>query len=214
MSDRDEILAYLGLPAGATFSEIEHAYIVRCNSADERLAAGDESARVELVALKETFGRLTGRAPDQLEQTMRGRVGSAAPPEEIVHLRATAWWECYLSLLFALAAVAAFAALIAYLPHVYHEGGFLIPLALLASAALLSIVGTMLSEAELEQGRRIRILRMRGVESGGSAALLRFHVARVASILSRAVRWLTVPALIVTVLLNFASLSGRWTIRK
>jgi len=65
MSDRDEILAYLGLPAGATFSEIEQAYIRRCNSASERLAAGDESARVELAVLEEVYGRLTGRMVDQ-----------------------------------------------------------------------------------------------------------------------------------------------------
>ncbi len=214
MSDRDEILAYLGLPADATFSEIEHAYIVRCNSADERLAAGDESARVELVALKQAFGRLTGRTPTQLEESMRGRVGSPVPPEEVLHLRAPAWWECYLSLLFALASVAALAILIAYLPHVYHEGGFLIPLALILSAALLSILGTMLSEGELEQGRRMRVLRRRGVASGDGLALFHFQIARAAALLSRTVRWLAVPALIATVFLNFASLSGRWSVRE
>jgi len=215
MSDRDEILAYLGLPPGATFSEIEHAYIVRCNSAGERLVAGDESARVELAALKETFGRLAGRSPDRQEGGLgaRGGAGSAVALEE-PHLRPPARWECYLALLVALASVAALAALIAYLPHVYRKGGFLIPLALLVSAALLSIVATMFSEAELRQGRRIRILRSRGLDSGGRSALLRFHVARSATVLSRGVRWLIVPALIVTVFLNFASLSGHWSIRK
>jgi len=33
-------------------------------------------------------------------------------------------------------------------------------------------------------------------------------------VLSRGVRWLIAPALIVTVFLNFASLSGHWSIRK
>lgn len=215
MSDRDEILAYLGLSPGATFSEIEHAYIVRCNSAGERLAAGDESARVELAALKEVFGRLTGRGPDRQEGSLRARgaAGSALAGEE-PHLRPPAWWECYLALLVALASVAALAALAAYLPHVYHKGGFFIPLALIVSAALLSIFATMLSEAELRQGRRMRILRNRGLDSGGRSALLRFHVARIATVLSRSVRWLVVPALIATVFLNFASLSGHWSIRK
>ncbi len=214
MSDRDEILAYLGLSAGATFSEIEHAYIVRCNSAGERLAAGDESARVELAVLKEAFGQLVGRS-DRLEGSpgARSAASSAAVLAE-PHLRAPAWWECYLALLLALASIAALATLVAYLPHVYHNGGFLIPLALTVSAALLSIVASMLSEAELRQGRRMRILRNRGIESGGWSALLRFHVARVATVLSRGARWLIVPALIATVFLNFASLSGHWSIRK
>jgi hypothetical protein len=214
MSYRDEITAYLGLPADATFYEIEHAYIVRCNSASERLVAGDESARVELAALKEAFGRFSGRAPEQLEESLRaqGVVSAAAPAE--MHLRAPAWWECYLSLLFALGSVAALAALVARLPHLYHKGGFLVPLVFLVSAALLSIVATMLSEAQLQQGRRVRILLSRGLESEDGSMLLRFQVARVAAILSRAVRWLIVPALIVTVYLSFASLSGHWSIKK
>jgi hypothetical protein len=214
MSYRDEIANYLGLPADATFYEIEHAYIVRCNSAGERLAAGDESARVELAALKEAFGRFSGRTPAQLEESLRAQgISSTVAPAEM-HLQPPAWWECYLSLLVALGSVAALAALIVRLPHLYHEGGFLIPLAFLVSAALLSIVGTMLSEAQLAQGRRIRMLRNRGLESEGGSELLDFQVARVASILSRTVRWLIVPALIVTVFLNFASLSGHWSIKK
>jgi hypothetical protein len=203
MSDRDEILSYLGLSAGATFSEVEHAYIVRCNSLSERLAAGDESARVELAALEETFGRYSGRSP----------AGSVVVPGE-THLRAPAWWECYLALLVALASVAALAALIAYLPHVYDKGGFLIPLALIAAAGLLSVMATMLAEAELRQGRRIRILRNKGLDTGDRPALLRFQAARAATLLSRGVRWLIVPALIATMFVNFASLSGHWSIRK
>jgi hypothetical protein len=213
MSARDEIIAFLGLPAGATFSEIEHAYIVRCNAAGERLVAGDESARVELAALKETFGRLAGRTDVQGGNLATGgAVGSTVVPEE-KHLRAPAWWECYLGLLAALASVVALAALVASLSQVYHEGGFLRPFALIGSAALLSIFATMLSEAELRQGRRMRILRNRGLDSEGASPPLRFHVARVAIFLSRGVRWLTVPALIITAFLNFASLSGRWSIR-
>jgi len=207
MSSRDEILAYLGLPLTATFSEIEHAYIVRCNSAGERLVAGDESARVELAALKETFGRLAGRSPDRQEGGLgaRGAAGSAVALEE-PHLRPPARWECYLALIVALASVAALVALIAFLPHVYRDGGFRIPLALILSSALLSIVGTMLCDAQLQEGRRINILRNRGIDSGGRS-VLRFHVARIASVLSRYVRWLIGPALIVTLFLNFASLT-------
>jgi hypothetical protein len=44
--------------------------------------------------------------------------------------------------------------------------------------------------------------------------LLRFQVARAATVLSRGARWLIVPALIATVFLNLASLSGHWSIRK
>jgi len=215
MSDRDEILAYLGLSAGATFSEIEHAYIVRCNSAGERLVAGDESARVELAALKDVFGRLTGRSPDWQAGSPGARAAAGvAPAHEEPHLRAPAWWECYLALLVSFASVTALAVLVAYLPHVYHSGGFLRPLALILAAALLSLVGSMLSEAELRKGRRMRILRNRGMDSGGGSAILRFHVARIATVLSRGVRWLIVPALIATLFLNFASLSGHWSIRK
>ena len=213
MSNRDEITAYLGLPAEASFSEIEHAYIVRCNSLSERLAAGDESARVKLAALEEAFGRLTGRtSPSEGSPLARGGISSAAASEE-TYSRAPAWWECYLALLCALASAALLGALIAYLPHVYHKGGFVIPLAMIVSSALLAIFGTMLAEGELRHGRRLRILRDRGLGCGRSGRI-RYQAARLASILSRCERWLVVPALIVTVFLNFASLTGRWSIRK
>ncbi|MGA9762162.1 MAG: hypothetical protein WBQ14_07050 [Gaiellaceae bacterium] len=214
MSDRDQITSYLGLPAGATFAEIEHAYIARCNSAGERLVAGDESARVELAALKEVFGRLAGRGDSQDGSPLARGVGGAATPLAEPHLRVPAWWECYVSLLAAVASVVALALLAARLPHVYREGGFAIPLALIASAALLSIVASMLSEAEFEQGRRMRILRRKGIDDGSGLARLHFQVARAAAFLGRGVRWLIVPALIATVFLNFASLSGHWSIRK
>ena len=214
MSDRDEILAYLGLPAGSTFLEIEQAYIRRCNSASERLRAGDESARVELAALEEVYGRLTGRSADRREtsSSVRGADTSTAMPEEL-HMRAPAWWECYLALLFSLASVAALIVLIAYLPHIYRKGAFLIPLGLIASFALLSILATMLAEAEYRQGRRAWMLERKGLDTGRESVHLRFHVARIAFLLSRTVRWLIVPALVVTVFFNFASLSGRWSLR-
>lgn len=213
MSDRDEIIAYLGLPAEATFSEIEHAYIVRCNAVSERIVAGDESARVELAALKKVFGRLTGRSDDQLEGSgvAGGAAGSTAALGEPL-LRAPAWWESYLSLLLALASAATLGALIAYLPHVYRKGGFVIPLALIVSSVLLSVVATMLAEGNLRQGRRIRLLESKGMYVPESTRL-RYQAARLATFLSRSVRWLIVPAVIVTVFLNFASLSGRWSVR-
>lgn len=207
MSNRDEILAYLGLSTHATFSEIEHAYIVRCNSTGERIVTGDESARDELMALKDAFGRYIGR----IEDGEAPGAGPSAGPGE-THLRAPAWWECYLAFLAALTSVGALAALATRLPHVYHRGGFLIPLALIVSAGLLSIFATMLSEAELQQGRRTRLLERRGM--GDRAAGLRFQTARCASVLSRGVRWLIPAALIVTAFLNFASLSGHWSMRK
>ena len=213
MSDRDQIVAYLGLPAGTSFAEIEHAYIVRSNSVGERLAAGDESARVELAALKDVFGRFAGRSegPEASGGVYRG-AGSAGTEES--HLRAPFWWESYLSLLAALGSVGALGTLAAYLPHVYRKGGFLLPLALIAAAGLLSIFASMLAEADLRQGRRARILRRRGVNGGGGSTPVRFQFARAATFLGRVVRWLIVPALIATMFLNFASLSGHWSIRK
>jgi len=214
MSDRDEILAYLGLPADATFFEIEQAYIRRCNSASERLAAGDESARVELAVLREVYGRLSGRGPDRQEtsSSVRSTAVSTGMPEE-VHAHAPAWWECYLSLLFSFVSVGVFVVLVAYLPHVYRTGGFLIPLGSIVSCALFSIFATMLAESELQQDRRVRMLERRGLESERESVSLRFYAAWLANLLSRTVRWLIVPALIVTVFLNFASLSGRWSFR-
>lgn len=214
MSDRDEILAYLGLPVGATFSEIEHAYIRRCNSASERLAAGDESARVELAVLKEVYGRLAGRSFVRQETGSSARSAAASTGvSEEPRSRNPAWWECYLALLLSLASVTAFVVLVTYLPHVYRKGGFLIPLGLIVSCALLSVLATMLSEAELQQGGRARILERRGLGTERESVRLRFHVARIATLLSRTVRWLIVPALIVTLFFNFASLSGRWSLR-
>jgi hypothetical protein len=214
MSDRDQITSYLGLPADATFSEIEHAYIVRCNSTGERLAAGDESARVELAALRKAFGRLTGRSDSQVGGPGSYGVSGSSTPLGEPHLRVPAWWECYLSLLAALASVAALVILATRLPHVYREGGFAIPLGLIVSAAFLSILGSMLSDAELQHGRRMRVLRRRGIDKASGLARLHFQIARAASYLSRGVRWLIVPALIVTVFFNLASLSGHWSIRK
>jgi hypothetical protein len=214
MSDRDQITSYLGLPADATFSEIEHAYIVRCNSIGERLAAGDESARVELAALRATFGRFTGRVDSQAGGP--GGYGASGSPTPITepHFRVPAWWECYVALLAALASVAALAILATRLPHVYREGGFAIPLGLIVLAVPLSILGSMLSDAELQQGRRMRVLRRRGIDEASGLASLHFQIARAASFLSRGVRWLIVPALIATVFLNLASLSGHWSVRK
>jgi hypothetical protein len=214
MSDRDEILVYLGLPAGATFYEIEQAYIRRCNSASERLAAGDESARVELAVLKEVYGRLTGRSLVRQETGSSARSAAASTGvSEEPRLRNPAWWECYLALLLSLASVTAFVVLVTYLPHVYRKGGFLIPLGLIVSCGLLSVLATMLSEAELQQGGRARILERRGLDTERESVRLRFHVARIATLLSRTVRWLIVPAVIVAIFFNFASLSGRWSLR-
>jgi hypothetical protein len=128
--------------------------------------------------------------------------------------RTPSWWESYLSLIFALASLAALVVLVLYLPHVYRKGGFLIPLALLALTALLSIAATMLAEGELQIGLRSRYLEQRGLDAQHESVRIRLHVARISSLLSRTVRWLVALALIVTVLLNFASLSGRWSLRR
>lgn len=221
MAIRDEILAYLGLSAGATLADIERAYAFRYASASERLAAGDESARVELAVVKEAYGYLTGLSA--VRQPLNpppgpgygiGRTGveSATPIES--HLHEPAWWECYLSLLLALGSAAALAGLIAYLPHVYRKGGFLIPLGALTLSAILSIAATMLAVGELEQGVRAGFLERKGLDAGHRSVRLRRRVARVSSVLSRAVRWLIPVALFTMALLNFASLSGRWSLRK
>lgn len=221
MASRDENLAYLGLSAGATLAEIERAFAFRYASASERLSAGDESARVELAVLEQAYERLTGlstvRPPLRMppgEGYGVGRTGLENAPPTGPHLREPAWWECYLSLLLALASAAALAGLVAYLPHVYRKGGALIPLGALALSAILSIAATMLAEGELEQGVRAGFLDRKGLGAGYEAVRLRGRVARVSSVLSRAVRWLIPVALFTLVLLNFASLSGRWSLRK
>ena len=221
MTDRDEILAFLGLPADATLFEIERTYSLRYVSARDRLARGDESARVELAVLKEAYERLSGgrkarQTPValQVEGDAVGRTGvEQAPPIE-PHLREPAWWECYLSFLLALGCLAALVGCIAYLPHVYRKGGVLLPLGALVLSALLSIAATMLAEGELQQALRTRFLERKGLDVERESPRLRGRVARVSSVLSRTVRWLIPVALIATVLLNFAALSGRWSLRK
>jgi len=221
MTDRDETLAFLGLRADATLLEIERAYSLRYVSARDRLVGGDESARVELAVLKEAYERLSGgrearqtlRAP-QVEGYPVGRTGVEEAPPIDPHLREPAWWECYLSFLLALGSLAALAGLIAYLPHVYHKGGFLIPLGALVLSAFFSIAATMLAEGELQFAVRADLLERRGLDAGHESVRLRGRVARVSSVLSRAVRWLIPLALIATVLLNFAALSGRWSLRR
>ncbi|MGD0273602.1 MAG: J domain-containing protein [Gaiellaceae bacterium] len=221
MTDREEILAFFGLPTDATLFEIERAYSLRYVSANDRLASGDESARVELAALKEAYERLSGhndarqslRAP-RIEGYPVGRTGVELAPPIGPRLREPAWWECYLSFLLALGSLAVLAGLIAYLPHVYHRGGFLLPLGALVLSAILSIAATMLAEGELQHGLRTGLLEHRGLDAEHQSVRLRGRVARVSSVLSRAVRWLLPLALIATVLLNFASLSGHWSLRK
>ena len=221
MTDRDEILAFLGLRADATLFEIEQAYSLRYVSVNDRLASGDESARVELAVLKQAYeglmgggGALPSLKKPEIEGHLIGRTGVEQAPPIDSHLRQPAWWECYFSFLLALGSLAALTGLIAYLPHVYRKGGFLIPLGALVLSAILSIAATMIAEGELEQYVRAGLLERRGLEAGHESVRLRGHVARVASVLSRAVRWLVPLALIATVLLNFASLSGRWSFRK
>jgi hypothetical protein len=218
MSDTDEILAFLGLSAGANLSEVERVFAWRRASARDRLAAGDESARVELAALEQAYERFHGRAMNQGKASQarsgmadQGGTGHALATQS--HLRTPAWWESYLSLIVALASVAALAVLAVDLPHVYRKGGFLIPLALVALTALLSIAATMLAEGELQLGQRSRFLERKGLDAQHESVRLRLHVARISSLLSRIARWLVFPALVVTVLLNFASLSGRWSFR-
>jgi hypothetical protein len=214
MSDRNEILAYLGLPADATAFEIEQACARRRNSAGERLAAGDESARVELAALNEAHTRLTGRSLDRQEtSSSAGNSADSAVSLEEPHMPPPAWWESYLALLLSLASATALVALAADLPHIYRKGGFLIPLGLFLSFALLSILATMLAENELRHGRRVRLLGRRGLESERESVSLRFYSAWLANLLSRTARWLILPALVAILFLNFASLTGHWSFR-
>jgi hypothetical protein len=79
---------------------------------------------------------------------------------------------------------------------------------MIASSALLSIFGTILAEGEFRQGQRMRILHNRGF-GGGRRGRVRYQAARLATILGRYERWLIVPALVVTLFLNFASLTNR-----
>jgi hypothetical protein len=220
MNGRDEILAFLGLRTDATQFEIERAYALRYASVSNRLVGGDESARADLGVLEEAYERLSGgngvrqslRAP-RIEGHPVGLTGLEQAPPSDSYLRNPAWWECYLSFLLALGSLAALAGLIAYLPHVYRKGGFLLPLGALVLSALLSIAATMLAEGELQHGARAGFLERKGLDAGYESVRLRRRVARVSSVLSRAVRWLVPLALIATALLNFASLSGHWSLR-
>jgi hypothetical protein len=186
------------LRTDATLFEIERAYSVRYASVSNRLAGGDESARVELAVLEEVYERLRGgsgarqslRAP-QIEGYAVGRTGLEQAP-----------------------LIDPLAGLIAYLPHVYRKGGFLYPLGALVLSAFLSIAATMLAEGELQHGIRAGFLERKGLEGGYESVRLRRRVARVSSVLSRAVRWLIPLAVVATALLNFASLSGHWSLRK
>jgi hypothetical protein len=220
MFDRDEALAFLGLPAGAGLSEIVRAYAGRSAAAGARLSAGDESARVELAALSEAYERLTGRSPgrrpSRLAQNEGGaeRTGTGQMSPAPARQRTPAWWESYLSLLLALASLAAFVVLVVYLPHVYRKGGVLVPLGLLTLALFLSIVATMVAAVELRYGFLGSLFESGELDSGFGQVLLRRRVARIANLLSRIVRWLVVLGLIATVFLNFASLSGRWSLRR
>jgi hypothetical protein len=214
MGDRDDVLAFLGLPEWATLSEIEDAFSIRFARANDRLVSGDESARVELAALNEAYERLMGRPPGQLIARRTELADREAEEEsEATYVGPPAWWECYLSLLLALAATAALASVAAYLPHIYNHGGVLLPFALLVLTALLSILATMLADPELQYGTRARLLASRGLESGYESVRLRWYTARLSSLLSRIVRWLIVPAAITVIGVNFASLSGRWSLR-
>ncbi|MGD0166356.1 MAG: hypothetical protein ABSC51_03585 [Gaiellaceae bacterium] len=218
MSERDETLAFLGLSSGASLAEIERAFVWRRAAARDRLAAGDESARVELAALEQAYERFfyPGASRGGASQPQSGATGEDGieyAPAAQSRLRTPAWWESYLSLIVALASVAVLARLVADLPHVYSKGGFLAPLALVVISAVLSIAAAMLAEAELRVGRRDRFLERKGLDAQHEFVRLRLHAARIANLLSRAVRWLVVAAFIATVLLNFASLSGRWSLR-
>jgi hypothetical protein len=218
MSDREDLLAFFGLPSDAGLLEIERVYNERSALASDRLDAGDESARIELAALKEAYERLTGRGPVPHQErapvtwsatATPGRVGQASPAES--HLVSSSWWEAYLSLLFAIASLVALGALGMHLPHVYRHGGFLVPLGLLALSGALSVVATIAAEGELRR-RRSGHLLARG-SHGRAPFSLRAQVAWASSLLSRTVRWLIVPGLIAIIFLNFASLSGRWSLR-
>jgi hypothetical protein len=215
MSERDETLAFLGLRAGASLLEIEDAFSRRYRSAGDRLAAGDESARVELAVLRRAYEELVGRSPGPPEVGAPpsrsgpvGLIGDAAIEIERPH-----WGAAYLAFVFAAGSVALLTELAVRLPHIYHEGGFLIPLALIVSSLVCSVLATILAENELRYGKRARLLRRKGLEAPEGWVSMRFYAAYLASVFSRATRWLAVPALFATVFLNFASLSGRWSLR-
>jgi hypothetical protein len=213
MSEREERLALLGLGAGASLLEIEDAFSRRYRSADERLAAGDESARVELVVLRRAYEELVGRspavpggAPDWNRPV--SLIGDGAP-----ETRRPWWWEGYLAFLLSACSVTLLVELGLRLRHIYHKGGFLLPLVLIVAAAIFSIAATMLSESELEYGQRARLLERKGLEAPEDWVSVRFYFALAASTLARVVRWLALAGLLATIFLNFASLSGRWSLR-
>ncbi len=205
MSEREQLLGFFGLSAGASLQEIVNAYSERAGAAAERLRDGDESARVELEVLREAYERLTGRKP--------GVVVSNATAAAEYGPRVPAWWESYLSLVAAFCSLALLVAVFTYFPHIYKEGGFAYPLALLLLAAAFSVVATMAAEGELQYGGRGRFLSAKGIETREGPVLVRWRVAWLSSLFSRAVRWLIVASLVAVVLLNFASLSGRWSLR-
>lgn len=218
MPERDRLLSFLGLQAGASASEIASAYASRSVDAEERLAAGDESARVELAVLMEAYERLTGRKAVTVShlsvpRPTAGATTGALAASESAAAGAPNWWEAYLSLLLTLCSATALGLAIAYMPRIYDQGGFLAPGLLLLVGGLLSIAASVTAERELQHGLRRRLLGSRGVSNAQDLALFRWRLAWLSSLISRTVRWLIVLALIAVVLLNFASLSGRWSLR-
>jgi hypothetical protein len=115
------------------------------------------------------------------------------------------------SLLFAIASVVALISLGMHLRHVYQHGGFLVPLGLLALSGAFSVVATIAAEGELRRRRASRL--MARSSHGRRPFSLRGQIAWTSNLLGRTVRWLLVPGLIAIVFLNFASLSGRWSLR-
>jgi hypothetical protein len=214
MPEREDNLAFLGLGASATPLEIESAFSSRYRAAGERLAAGDESARVELAVLRRAYESLMGRSavPADIVAPEWGRPVDLTR-DIAVDVETPSWWAGYLAFLLSGCSVAFLVELAIRLRHIYHYGGFLVPFAFIVASLVFSILATMLAENEYRYGKRARLVRRKGLEPVAGWVSVRFYFAALASMFGRLARWLCLPALFATVFLNFASLSGRWSLR-
>jgi hypothetical protein len=219
VADRDEILTFLGLPTDASLWEIESAYLQRRQSARERLQTGDESARVELALIEQAYDRLIGAASQAGARTAletrpepdEGEAGEAAlPPPAFARLRTPAWWESYLALLATVVSLGLAVWVVTYLPHVFADGGFLLPVGVLAASGALAVGASLLAQGELRVSERADYLRDRGLEPPRDSVAFRGSIARVADIFARGARWLIALVFIGLVICNFHAMHDHW----
>ena len=163
MPDRDELLAYLGLPPEATEIEIESAYLEKRTNASRRLGRQDLLAADEIQRL------------DRVRATLKGLPDSPSQPPLVLpsgserRYRLLSW-ESYCALGFGIAAILS----VARYWYTYRadiEGSSRDVLLLLQSpdyyfVFLLSLAAEMFSQPYLRAKSRADFLEMKGLDPG------------------------------------------------